>query len=99
LIDILIEDVFNNSNRSFHESVEYLNYVASQIIKNGRFTGYELKRCLHDYCISIRICPQCGSEITTRTIPGDRSECRGFPVTEYWNEWYCDECDWVDDKE
>jgi hypothetical protein len=98
LIDILIEDVFN-SNRSPRESVEYLNYVAKQIIKNGRATGYELKRCLHDACIEKQICPKCGGKIHTETHIEYQGECRGVPAPEEWNEWVCEACGWKDDEE
>jgi hypothetical protein len=99
LIDALIETLFNDTTMSPHEVTELINILIYKISKQGRSFADELKKSLYDFCKNKRICPVCAGELTTRTIPGDQSDCRGVLVTEEWDEWYCNECGWVDDKE
>jgi uncharacterized protein YbaR (Trm112 family) len=95
LINVLIYDAFKE--RSPQEAVDYLNTLSDKIINDGEKAGYEIKRDLYNYCLTLEVCPECGSNLKLHTEK-QWSEAWGRPVSEDIGYLYCPECQWREES-
>ena len=98
LLNQLINIWEESESYSKSDVLEILQELGEKITSQGKSLGNDTVRYIEELRLELILCPQCGSELTTKDEIVNVGEARGCPYSEINQCRICPVCHWKEEN-